>query len=98
MKILQRFFFLSCLAFLLSSGPFGAATVYAEDPVQVVQSVANNAMAKIGKGGSWSSRRSVAKKIVRSRFDAALIGRLSLGPYWKKATTDERKRYLKTHH
>ncbi|MDA9009278.1 ABC transporter substrate-binding protein [Alphaproteobacteria bacterium] len=87
---------MNCLVLLLSVGILATQTAQAEDPVQVVQSVSSTAVAKIGKGGSWSSRRAVAKKIVRSRFDAALIGRLSLGPYWKKANGDERKRYLKT--
>ena len=96
MMRLQRILLVSFLAFFMSLGSLVSSVAQAEDPAQVVQSVSDRAVAKIGKGGSWSSRRSVAKSIVRNRFDANLIGRLSLGPYWKNASKSERKLYLKT--
>ena len=91
-KRLQLTLFLIVASCLFSP----ALSASAEDPVEAVQKVADRAVAKIGNGGSWSSRRKVANQIVRSRFDADLIGRLSLGPYWKKATASERRTYTKT--
>lgn len=76
--------------------PLLTAPAQAEKPGTSVQKTANLAISKIGKGGSWSARRSASRKVVRSNFESATIGRLALGRYWKGLPSADRKLYLKT--
>ena len=91
-RISIQFLFLLFVTLMGSSTFVGSA--HAEDPKRVIESVANYAITNIANGGSWSSRRSAARRIVTSRFDIKGAGRFALGKNWKKASVSEQSAYV----
>ena len=86
---------LGLLLFLLSGGPVWATT---QPPQQVVQDTSAQMIEALRKNREALSRdpsrlHGLVNQIILPNFDFELISRWVLGPAWRQATPDQRRRF-----
>jgi phospholipid transport system substrate-binding protein len=97
-KLLATRRFVLCAAFVAAAG-FSAAglsaapAMAADDPAQLIQTVANQVI-EIVKSAKGPDREAAIQKVLTTNFDMAYMGRAALATHWDKTTEPERQRYL----
>jgi phospholipid transport system substrate-binding protein len=73
---------------------FVAPAMAADDPAQLIQTVADEVILII-KQSKGPDREAAIQKILTDNFDMSYMGRAALGTHWDATTEPERERYLK---
>ncbi|MDX1974707.1 MAG: ABC transporter substrate-binding protein [Rickettsiales bacterium] len=93
MRHLVRFVSALCAACALFSG--AAYATSADDASAYIQKVANQTLDTIANQKlNKTSRQAKLEKIFSDNVDTAWVGRFVMGAHWRKATDDQKKRYL----
>jgi phospholipid transport system substrate-binding protein len=94
----RRYFFISVVGFLvgamlsLASGPAAARKGDASD---FIKDLGRQAVAVLQtENQSLEAREAAFRKLLNDKFDLRLIGRFSLGRYWRRASAAQRRDYL----
>jgi len=86
--------FVSVFSLVVFSTQSFAAPV--DDASKFVETVGNSAVATLtNKSLSKEKKQDKIEKLFRDNVDTAWIGKFVLGRFWKQATDDQKKRYLK---
>ena len=72
----------------------GIGTAVAADPVQLVQTTAQQVI-DIVKTKTGADRQAAILAVLQANFDMPAMGRSALGTHWNQATESERARFLK---
>jgi phospholipid transport system substrate-binding protein len=97
--MIYRRYFLTCVAasaLLSASRPVRAQT--ADKAAAFIKATGDKLVAVVNGPGSPSSKRAAMTQIVDSYVDVDEIGRFCLGRYWRQATSEQQKQYLKLFH
>jgi phospholipid transport system substrate-binding protein len=92
--VLRRIFFVALFGALLSanSGQTSAAT---GAPSAFIRDLGTQAVAVLqSHGKNLDTREAAFRKLLAEKFDLTLIGRFSLGRYWRRASAAQRRDYL----
>lgn len=85
--------FAACVLSFISS-PADAAPV--DEASKYIETVGNNAVAILtDKSMTKDKKQAKIEKLFRDNVDTAWIGKFVLGRFWKQATEDQKKRYMK---
>jgi len=88
--------FATVSALLIAARPVLAQN--AEKAAAFVKSTGDKLVAVVNGPGSPSSKRATMTHIIDSDVDVEGIGRFCLGRYWRTATAEQQKQYLKLFH
>src|SRR3954453_8691618 len=97
--MIYRWFFLTCVpasALLSAARPVHAQT--ADKAAAFIKATGDKLVGVVNGPGSPSSKRAAMTQIVDSYVDVDEIGRFCLGRYWRQATPEQQKQYLKLFH
>ena len=85
-------------AFVLLAGIIGGAPrsfAAADDPVNFVTDLGSRALAAMGNGDTAAAKQVRFRQLFRQYFDVESCARSALGPYWLKATAQQRQEFVK---
>jgi len=88
--------FATVSALLIAARPVLAQNT--EKAAAFVKSTGDKLVAVVNGPGSPSSKRATMTQIIDSDVDVEGIGRFCLGRYWRTATAEQQKQYLKLFH
>jgi phospholipid transport system substrate-binding protein len=97
--MIYRRYFLTCVAasaLLSAARPVHAQT--ADKAAAFIKATGDKLVGVVNGPGSPSSKRAAMTQIVDSYVDVDEIGRFCLGRYWRQATPEQQKQYLKLFH
>ncbi|MCG8355221.1 MAG: ABC transporter substrate-binding protein [Kiloniellales bacterium] len=83
------------LVFLLASVARGAEAGGKDDPAGFVRGLGDQAIAVLTEPGlDWAQRQDRLRKLLNQGFALEAIGRFVLGKHWRRASQEERSRFL----
>jgi phospholipid transport system substrate-binding protein len=91
-----RFFVLALALTTTVSAGAAAQQAHADKPEKFIASLGDRALQVLVLGSQGPSKRDAAfREILDEGFDLPLIGRYALGRYWRRATSVQRREYVK---
>lgn len=84
---------LLALGIAVAASPHPAAA--AADPVALINDLGNRAIAVLGKNASPSQREARFRELFNEDFDVPVIARFVLGRYWRLATPEQRREFVR---
>jgi phospholipid transport system substrate-binding protein len=94
-KLIQRFLLLSAFALfssIIEDAPKSLAAT--NDPASFVSDLASRALAPMPNGDTAPARQERFRQLLRQYFDVEACARSALGPYWPKATAQQRQEFV----
>jgi len=84
------------LAFILlfNIGQAPRSVAATNDPLSVVSDVGGRALASVPNENTAAVRQGVFRQLFRQYFDVEACARAALGPYWLKATAQQRQEFV----
>jgi phospholipid transport system substrate-binding protein len=86
---------LTAAAFVLVAATLAPAALAAADPAAVISNLGNRALEVLGKNATPAQRVARFQELFREDFDVPGIARFVLGRYWKTATPEQQKEFIK---
>jgi phospholipid transport system substrate-binding protein len=93
--MIQRSLLLS--AFVLLSSIIGGARTSlaaADDPASFVSDLGSRALAAMQSEDTAAAKQGQFRQLLRQYFDVEACARSALGPYWLKATAEQRREFV----
>ncbi len=88
-----RYLFVVVVLTLLS--PVASAAASADQAAEFIQSLADQAIEVLrAKDSTLAEREDRFRALLKDRFAVRTIGRFVVGPYWRKATPEQRTTYM----
>jgi phospholipid transport system substrate-binding protein len=96
--IYRRHFLTVAAASALLAAARPARAQAADKATAFVKSLGDQLVAVVNGPGTAASKRAAMTRIIDSQVDVDGIGRFCLGRYWKLATAEQQKQYIKLFH
>jgi MlaC protein len=78
----------------MRSGPEARTPATGESPVNLVNDLGIRALAALRIGDTAAAREGRFRQVYRRYFDEEACARSALGPYWQKATAQQRQEFV----
>jgi ABC-type transporter MlaC component len=95
LKMIQRFLLLSAFVLfssIVGDSPKSLAATY--DPASFVSDLESHALAPMPNADTTAARQERFRQLFRQYFDVESCARSDLGPYWGKATAQQRQEFV----
>jgi phospholipid transport system substrate-binding protein len=96
--IYRRHFLTFAAASALLAAPIPVRAQSTDKPAAFMKSLGEQLVAVVNGPGTTNAKRAAMTRIIETYVDVDGIGKFCLGRYWKQATPDQQKQYIKLFH
>ena len=92
--MVQRSLLLMVFVLLFSIGDVPISLAATNDPSSFISDLGGRALASMPNGNTAAVRQGLFRQLFRQYFDVEACARAALGPYWLKATAQQRQEFV----